>query len=331
MSAQIEICDILRCPYCEKTILSASDTAIHCATCRIDFPRRFGIVNTLVDPTEGVRQEIRGGMAEAGMTGESIDEYIFRRTDRIETLAERKERTNNDGYYLMTELNFQKGLEYLDIRGDETVLEVGGNFDFPFMQEFEKRGCTCFETNIFFYHDGRDGDSGINRVAADMTALPYRDRSFDVVIFSATLHHAPDLDRAVAEISRVLKDGGTALVLSEPTAGTFKKLWGLVEKKYGIVDRDHDIHEGEYSVGLYKKTFRKNDFRIVDSFFAPYYDVRLRTGVSGVRFAPIATIVAALWRAPGLRPILLRFAFPLGQALIGLQLNLVVRKPPATT
>ena len=48
----------------------------------------------------------------------------------------------------------------------------------------------------------------------DMFHLPYADRSFDVVIVSNALHIVPEPEKALAEIRRVLKDGG---VLIAPT------------------------------------------------------------------------------------------------------------------
>ena len=44
--------------------------------------------------------------------------------------------------------------------------------------------------------------------AGDMTALPFADRSFDVVTTGYGLRNVPDLDAAVAEIARVLRPGG---------------------------------------------------------------------------------------------------------------------------
>ena len=48
----------------------------------------------------------------------------------------------------------------------------------------------------------------------DMFCLPYADQSFDVVIVSNALHIVPQPEKALAEIRRVLKDGG---VLIAPT------------------------------------------------------------------------------------------------------------------
>lgn len=47
----------------------------------------------------------------------------------------------------------------------------------------------------------------------DVTALPYPDRSFDVVYSFGALPCIPDMERAMAEIRRVLRPGGELLVL----------------------------------------------------------------------------------------------------------------------
>lgn len=43
----------------------------------------------------------------------------------------------------------------------------------------------------------------------DIQHIPYEDHYFDVIIANMMLYHVPDLNRALAEISRVLKPGGT--------------------------------------------------------------------------------------------------------------------------
>ena len=50
-------------------------------------------------------------------------------------------------------------------------------------------------------------------VAADMLALPFGDRRFDVVTTGYGLRNVPDLMTAIREIARVLKPGGTLLSL----------------------------------------------------------------------------------------------------------------------
>jgi len=49
-------------------------------------------------------------------------------------------------------------------------------------------------------------------VAGDATAMPFPDASFDVVIAAEVLEHIPGDQRALAEISRVLRPGGSAAI-----------------------------------------------------------------------------------------------------------------------
>src|SRR4051812_18747292 len=57
----------------------------------------------------------------------------------------------------------------------------------------------------------------VQTVACDAEELPFADASFDVVLGHAVLHHLPDLDRAFAELRRVLRPGGTVLFAGEPS------------------------------------------------------------------------------------------------------------------
>src|SRR5690606_22290056 len=47
---------------------------------------------------------------------------------------------------------------------------------------------------------------------ADAQDLPFRAAAFDVVVANYVLHHVPDARRAVAEMARVVRPGGTVVV-----------------------------------------------------------------------------------------------------------------------
>ena len=53
----------------------------------------------------------------------------------------------------------------------------------------------------------------------DMFRLPYADKSFDAVIVSNALHIVPQPEKALQEIKRVLKDGGTLIAPTFTHAG----------------------------------------------------------------------------------------------------------------
>lgn len=52
-------------------------------------------------------------------------------------------------------------------------------------------------------------------------ALPWDDGHFDVVIFSNSLHHMPDAQKAIAEALRVLAPGGLLYVMEPVAAGHY--------------------------------------------------------------------------------------------------------------
>ena len=59
-------------------------------------------------------------------------------------------------------------------------------------------------------HEGPDGQ--LRFVAGDAARLPFEAGSFDVVVSTLSLHHWAQPDRCFAEIKRVLRPGGVALV-----------------------------------------------------------------------------------------------------------------------
>jgi SAM-dependent methyltransferase len=58
------------------------------------------------------------------------------------------------------------------------------------------------------------GLPGAEFVEGDATALPFEDASFDSVTAVNTLEYIPDVDRALAELRRVMRPGGRAVLIS---------------------------------------------------------------------------------------------------------------------
>jgi SAM-dependent methyltransferase len=55
---------------------------------------------------------------------------------------------------------------------------------------------------------------GLDARVGDVQELPFEDGSFDTVVAAWMLYHVPDLDRALAEIARVLVPGGALLAVT---------------------------------------------------------------------------------------------------------------------
>ncbi|MEO5374467.1 MAG: class I SAM-dependent methyltransferase [Alphaproteobacteria bacterium] len=56
-------------------------------------------------------------------------------------------------------------------------------------------------------------DPGCRAMSADAENLPFPDGSFDIVYSNGVLHHTHDTGRAIAEVYRVLKPGGLAVIM----------------------------------------------------------------------------------------------------------------------
>lgn len=70
-------------------------------------------------------------------------------------------------------------------------------------------------------------------VEGDATGLPFADASFDTVFSMASLYHVPHAERAIAEVGRVTRPGGVA-VLDLGNANSLATLTGLLSHRlYG--------------------------------------------------------------------------------------------------
>lgn len=74
---------------------------------------------------------------------------------------------------------------------------------------------------------------------ADMRALPFADAAFDALVAIQSIEHVPDADRALAEFARVLRPGGTA-VLVTPNRLTFARPDEIIDPYHYV---EYDRHQ----------------------------------------------------------------------------------------
>ena len=67
---------------------------------------------------------------------------------------------------------------------------------------------------------------GIEAHAGDVQELPFPDASFDAAVAAWMLYHVPDVDRALAELARVLRPGGRLVAVTNGDRN-LPELWGL--------------------------------------------------------------------------------------------------------
>jgi len=101
-------------------------------------------------------------------------------------------------------------LEY-PFRGDESVLDCGcGNGGVARILRRRVREVTAIDVEPS--GDWRD-EAGLTFLVADAEQLPFENETFDLVHSKDSLHHMSSPEHALAEYHRVLKPGGSALIV----------------------------------------------------------------------------------------------------------------------
>jgi ubiquinone/menaquinone biosynthesis C-methylase UbiE len=95
--------------------------------------------------------------------------------------------------------------------GHQSFLDVGCG-DKTFMKEFEKMGFKC---------EGID----YPMVDFELDCLPYKDNSFNYVFCKSVIEHVSHTDLFVEELYRVLKPGGTLILLTPSWSHVYKDFY----------------------------------------------------------------------------------------------------------
>jgi ubiquinone/menaquinone biosynthesis C-methylase UbiE len=120
------------------------------------------------------------------------------------------------------------GLSHVQIRDDFTILDIGcgGGRTIDRLASIATRGkiygvdyseasvASARETNQRWIAEGR-----VDIQQANVSRQPFPDATFDLVTAVETHYYWPDLPRDVREVMRVLKPGGTFLIIAETYRG----------------------------------------------------------------------------------------------------------------
>ena len=116
----------------------------------------------------------------------------------------------------------------LDLRRGESVLDLAagtGTSSEPFA-DAGVRTVPC-DFSLGMLRVGRRRRADLGFVAGDATRLPFADGAFDAVTMSFGLRNVVDVDAALAEMLRVVRPGGRAVVceFSHPTWAPFRTVY----------------------------------------------------------------------------------------------------------
>ncbi|MDP9169989.1 MAG: class I SAM-dependent methyltransferase [Acidobacteriota bacterium] len=148
-------------------------------------------------------------------------------------------------------------LKYFGDLADKRVLDVGcgkGRFDRVLLERnpgAQICGLDISEAMLACV------SAGIGKVAGYMTELPFAASAFDCVYATESLEHAVEIDKAVAEMCRVLKPGGKLAIIDKNV-----EHWG----RFKTPDWERWFQRGEL-----EKLLRR-DCSIVSSEFLSYWE-----------------------------------------------------------
>ena len=122
----------------------------------------------------------------------------------------------------------------LDPKSGDRILDIGagkGEKAAKLLQAFPTTEVYAVDPDAKRIADAKRDHPSVKSSQASAESLPFDDSYFDKAYSTMALHHFADLDRALAEICRILKDGGSYVILEvEPMslAGRLFRFFGRV-------------------------------------------------------------------------------------------------------
>lgn len=206
---------LLRCPRCSAATFAVLPQEVRCQGCAAAFPvDSERQVCSLLGPSAGTdtKQDIREWWGDfyrqryAALDGKLAAADLDRRLVELEDLFRQRQ------HLAVVEMP-------LGELAGKTVLEIGTGAG-GHSAIFQKHGASVVGVDITFERAASTalklslvGGGGGRSYQADAEALPFRDGSFDIVYSNGVLHHSEDTDRCLAEVYRVLKPGGRAVIM----------------------------------------------------------------------------------------------------------------------
>lgn len=132
----------------------------------------------------------------------------------------------------------------------------------------------------------------MNVVRGDAQQLPFGDASFDGILAKGVLHHLPDVEEAVAELARVLKPGGMA-VMVDPNPSLLRKLQAFLKNREEHFSHlHHSIPPDEYQA-IVSRHLQITDFRYFGLLAYPmaFPDILSLKGILRIAEKMIQTLI----------------------------------------
>ncbi len=185
---------LLQCPTCGARDLLVTDSGVHCAGCRNDYPRHDGYLDLMPRAVEF--------------------EYVSKYVTEEEELSEELDYRDLAPPLLAAGVRNRALVRMLGLRPGDIALDNGcGTAKFAAWNADKVRLMVGSDPATLF------ADAAVEQVAlakADSRCLPFADNSFDKAFSLDVLEHFPRevIDAYLAETARVLRPGGRFFIMS---------------------------------------------------------------------------------------------------------------------
>jgi SAM-dependent methyltransferase len=170
-------------------------------------------------------------------------------------------------------------------------------------------------------------DPGVGSTQGDALQLPFADGSFDRVIASEVLEHIPDDEAAMAELTRVLRPGGT-MAVTVPRCGPEFINWALSDEYHNVPGGHVRIYRQSQLVGRLQGTGLKAvGSHHAHGLHAPYWWLRCLVGPTNDSHPAVSTYHRLLVWDIEKAPKVTRYADRVLNPLVGKSLVVYLEKP----
>lgn len=276
--------DYLCCPVCRSPLSEGGPAGLECSSCGAEFPETGGFID-FVGSGEleqfAVRQRdiYDGKVASAHMPDYARREAVRRQVEWcVEVAARYGPLTPN-----WLGVKYREEMDSLRPEPDELLLDVGcstGIMLAVLREVYGVRGVGVDFSTTALAAAVACGPPG-SYFAADALRLPFADGAFDLAVSFGVIEHVSDPGAMVAEMSRVLRPGGRALIYT--TCRRDRWTWHWWQRLTSL---------GRYGLGVDSQAGHERD-----NFLEPDVLARLmrRAGLSDVRTRLVHTLYTLIF------------------------------------
>lgn len=171
-------------------------------------------------------------------------------------------------------------LKYLDLKPNQTVLDLGSGTGFPIIELSERLGTTCKCYGLDIWKNANDrakkkiksyGIANVEFIEGSADKLPFPNESIDLVVSNLGINNFDNPEIVFSECFRILKHHGK-IALTTNMNGHWKEFYNIFEetfrqlKKNELIAKLTDQQEHRGDKVTISKLFTENGFKITRHF-----------------------------------------------------------------